>query len=537
MARKKFALLKEDYTILVVDDQKEVLESVTPLLKREGYRVLCTESGIEAVKTVKNERVDLMLLDYFMPGMTGEEVVKEIRQFDPELFILLQTGYSGQKPPLEMLRILDIQGYHDKTEGPDKLLLWVAAGIRSCAQMRTNRHMREGLTCILNSVPYIFRVQAFVDLLKDILEHFTGLIDFQNGFIAMENYQGETSVAYGKGRFEYLSYNQIMQDTTIRCDIVARAKQHSDTIQSEDILVLPIVNDSKWIGMIYLESCKVDKEEYLDLVKIYVNQAVEAIINVQLHNEVVLVNEKIKESYTQLRKTYFELIDAFTKAVDAKDAYTAGHSTRVSIYARLIGKSIGLAKDELVKLKVASLFHDIGKIGIPDGVLLKEGKLSDMEFSVIKTHPEIGSKILSPVTMLKDIIPGVRHHHEKFDGSGYPNHLAGEDIPLIARILTIADSFDAMTSNRSYQRKRSFEEALEEVRRCAGTQFDLELANCFVNEFKNNYKYVTRLISFWDTMHNFNSPQGNKKPFEYPNFETAAGYAAATLEVHENNEE
>ncbi len=529
MARKRLELPGEDYTILVVDDQNEVLESVSPLLRREGYNVVCTQSGVEAVEAVRNKDIDVMLLDYFMPGMTGEDVVREIRKFDRELFILLQTGYSGEKPPLEMLRLLDIQGYHDKTEGPDKLLLWVAAAIRSCAQMRVNKHMREGLTCILNSVPHIFRMQAFIELLRDILNHLTGLTDYENGFITIENLNSKGIYVCGKGRFEGLTDRQIMENS-IRTDFIDHARENNEIVRADNILVLPVLNNNEWIGIIYLENCLLDKEEYIDLIKIYVNQAVEAIINIQLHEQVVTAKEKIKDSYLQLKKTYFELIESLTKAVDAKDSYTAGHSTRVSLYSRVIGKSLGLSKKELTRLKVAALFHDIGKIGIPDSVLLKEGRLTDEEFATIKTHTVTGSKILSPVTLLSDIVPGVKHHHEKFDGSGYPDGLSGEDIPLDARILAIADSFDAMTSDRSYRRKMSYEAALSELEKCSGSQFDPKLARLFVDKFKNHGRYLDRLVSFWSHIHDFDHVKEFKESYGFMPFESSHKYSAAADE-------
>ena len=525
MSRKKSLLSKEDYTVLVVDDQKEVLESVAPLLKREGYKVLCNQSGMEALETVKKERVDLMLLDYFMPGMTGEEVVREIRKFDRELFILLETGYAGEKPPLEMFKVLDIQGYHDKTEGPDKLLLWVAAGMRSCAQMRVNRHMREGLTFILNSVPHIFRVQAFIELLKDILEHLTGLTKFDNGFIIIDELNNYKAFSYGTGRFKKLPHEQLIQSSG-SIDLINKARQNNETTISDNRLVLPILEEDRRIGMIYLENCSFDKEEYLDLIRIYVNQAVEAIINIQLHEEVVTTNEKLKDSYSQLKRTYFELIESLTKAVDAKDAYTSGHSTRVSLYARVIGKTLGMSSEELIKLKVAALFHDIGKIGIPDGVLLKEGRLTDEEFAIIKNHPITGSKILSPVTMLADVVPGVKHHHERFDGRGYPDKLAGADIPLNARILAIADSFDAMTSDRSYRRKMSFEDAVAEIERCAGTQFDPELVKHFVNKIRSKSEFLTRLVSFWSFIHDFDYMKDFEDSYSINQYDITKQYVA-----------
>lgn len=532
MARKRYIQQEEEFTVLVVDDQPEVLESVIPLLKREGYKVFSCQNGNEALEAVRNEKFDLMLLDYFMPGMTGEDVVREIRKMDREMFILLQTGYAGEKPPLDMLKLLDIQGYHDKTEGPDKLLLWVAAGIRSCAQMRVNKRMREGLTCILQSVPQIFRIQAFIDLLKDILVHLEELIPFENGFIDMEQLNGKGTLVYGTGRFEGLNKNNFSR-YTFRGDLIEYVKQHNEPVHEDNALVIPILYQGSWMGMIYVDGCSFDKDEYIDIIKIYVNQAVEAIINMHLHEEVLITNEKLKESYLRLKRTYLELIEALTKAVDAKDKYTAGHSTRVSLYARIIGKELGMSKEELSRLKVASLFHDIGKIGIPDVVLLKEGKLTDEEFMIIKTHPIIGSKILAPVSMFADVMSGVKHHHEKYNGRGYPDGLTGEEIPLNARILAIADSFDAMTSDRSYRRRMSFEAALDELENCMGTQFDPVLAKHFIDKFKSDKKYFTRLISFWDNVNKFGDSRSEDEIIDTRAYETIKEYAAAGREGEE----
>lgn len=143
MPQENNIINKEDYTILVVDDQEEVVELIVPLLKSEGYNVVSANGGQKAVQIVKDQQIDIILLDYFMPGFTGEQVVKEIREFNNEVVIVFQTGYAGEKPPLEMLELLNIQGYHDKTEGMEKLLLWVASAMRTCYLIRKNKRMFE----------------------------------------------------------------------------------------------------------------------------------------------------------------------------------------------------------------------------------------------------------------------------------------------------------------------------------------------------------------------------------------------------------
>jgi HD-GYP domain-containing protein (c-di-GMP phosphodiesterase class II) len=174
------------------------------------------------------------------------------------------------------------------------------------------------------------------------------------------------------------------------------------------------------------------------------------------------------------------LLHALTSAVDAKDAYTCGHSERVALLSRRLAKEISLPESQVDRIYMAGLLHDVGKIGVPEAVLQKTGKLTPEEFDQMKRHPGVGARILSDIKQVEDIIPGVLHHHERYDGKGYPTGLSGQNIPLMGRIICLADCFDAMTSNRTYRRALPLEVALSEIRRCSGTQFDPKLAECFL---------------------------------------------------------
>jgi HD-GYP domain-containing protein (c-di-GMP phosphodiesterase class II) len=174
------------------------------------------------------------------------------------------------------------------------------------------------------------------------------------------------------------------------------------------------------------------------------------------------------------------LLHALTSAVDAKDAYTCGHSERVALLSRRLAKEIRLPDSHVDRIYMAGLLHDVGKIGVPEAVLQKTGRLTNEEFEQMKRHPGIGARILSDIKQVEDIIPGVLHHHERYDGKGYPAGLAGQSIPLMGRIICLADCFDAMTSNRTYRRALPLEVALSEIRRCSGTQFDPGLAEAFL---------------------------------------------------------
>lgn len=333
------------YKILAVDDEQGIIDSLSVFLRRSGYSFTGITNPNEAIERIKNEHFDLLLLDFIMTPLHGDQVVEEIRKFNKELYILLLTGHKDLAPPLETIKKLDIQGYCEKSDKPDQLLLLIESGIKSVEQMQ-----------------------------------------------------------------------QIKE-----------------------------------------------------------------------------INSKLSDTYKQLEKAYMESIQTLRYTVEAKDTYTRGHSDRVSEYSVLIGKQLGLSSDDIRKLQLGGLFHDIGKIGVPDSILQKEGKLSDSEYSEIKNHPSIGAHILSTASIFQDILPIVKHHHERYDGKGYPSQLVGENIPYLARITAIADTFDAMTSRRSYRESLPIEYVISEIEQCKGTQFDPQIADAFLYILKNNYSEIKEI--------------------------------------------
>ena len=330
------------YKIIGVDDEAGILDSLGVFLNKSGYGFVGVTDPLEAIQKVKEEHFDLMLLDFIMTPLHGDQVVEEIRKFNKELYILLLTGHKDLAPPLETIRRLDIQGYCEKSDKFDQLLLLIESGIKAISQM---------------------------NLIKEI-------------------------------------------------------------------------------------------------------------------------NEELKDTNEKLEKAYMESIETLRYTVEAKDTYTRGHSDRVSAYSVLIGEKLGLSDEDINTLRVGGLFHDIGKIGVPDSILLKDAKLTDDEYSEIKNHPAIGAHILSNATIFKDIIPIVKHHHERYDGNGYPGKLKGEDIPYLARIAAIADSFDAMTSKRTYRNSLPLDVVISEFERCKGTQFDPNLADVFLEILRNDYDKI-----------------------------------------------
>jgi HD-GYP domain-containing protein (c-di-GMP phosphodiesterase class II) len=184
--------------------------------------------------------------------------------------------------------------------------------------------------------------------------------------------------------------------------------------------------------------------------------------------------------YEEQRRAFVGTVRALSGAIDAKDRYTRGHSDRVAMLSEQLAIASGYSVEDAKRVRLCGILHDVGKIGVPEAVLCKNGRLTDEEFELIKLHPGLGADMLKDLPSLQDIIPGVMHHHERWDGRGYPHGLAGEDIPELGRILALADTFDAMSSNRAYRAAMPREKVLAEIERCSGSQFEPRLAELFL---------------------------------------------------------
>lgn len=333
---------EQNYKILAVDDEEGIIDSLSIVLNRSGYHFTGITDPAEAIELIKKEHFDLLLLDFLMSPYHGDQVVEEIRKFNKELYILLLTGHKDLAPPLETIKKLDIQGYCEKSNKFDQLLLLIESGIKSIKQMQ----------------------------------------------------------------------------------------------------------------------------------------------------EIKRINEELSEAKDKLEKAYLESIETLRYTVEAKDPYTKGHSDRVAEFSVLIGKKLGLSEEDLKTLRIGGLFHDIGKIGIPDSILLKDSRLTPDEYSEIKHHPSIGTHILSNATIFSNIIPIVKYHHERYDGRGYPENLKGEEIPFLARIATVADAFDAMSSKRTYRNNLEMSTIIDEIKNNSGTQFDPKIAEVFLDIIENEFDLI-----------------------------------------------
>lgn len=315
--RRSKIVTENKISILTLDDDPIITATIQAYFVRSGYHVDVESNPMMAIEKVRNGAYDILLLDFLMTPICGDQVVEEIRKFNKDIYIILLTGHKSMAPPIKTIRQLDIQGYYEKDERFDMLELLVESCVKSIRQMRT-----------------------------------------------------------------------------------------------------------------------------------------------------------IREYQAEMEKAYMQTIETLRFVVESRDKETKGHSERVSSLGTALAQELGMSEQEVNMIRIAGLFHDIGKVGVPDAILLKNGPLTKEEFQEIKKHPVEGEKILAPYTPFKEILPIVRGHHERYNGSGYPDKLAGEQICLGARIIAVADSFDAMISNRTYRKGLGLDKTISELIAGKDTQFD-----------------------------------------------------------------
>ena len=263
---------------------------------------------------------------------------------------------------------------------------------------------------------------------------------------------------------------------------------------NDELYIIVLIDNENTINIKTLQDIKVQgyfpKNDKFNQLELFTKTAINYIDQMRTIKK---INQELIESKKQIESAYLESIEILRQTVEAKDNYTRGHSDRVASYSVLIGQRLGLSSNDLRTLRIGGMFHDIGKIGIPDSILLKSDKLTDEEYDEIKKHPIIGKNILSNAVIFKDIIPIVLYHHERYDGKGYPYGLSDKDIPFLARIVSVADAFDAMTTKRSYRPELKIDYVKNEIKSKMGTQFDPIVATTFLDVISSEYNLIREI--------------------------------------------
>jgi putative nucleotidyltransferase with HDIG domain len=484
----------------VLDDDEMITLALRAYFEGCGYTVDIESNPLRAIEKIRLDHYDILLLDFLMNPICGDKVVEEIRKFNTDLFIILLTGHKDLAPPVKTIRELDIQGYYEKSDKFDQLELLVESCVKSIRQMQTIRRYRDGLNEILNDVTTLYQDQNPQQLVAAIVGQVRSLCQEDDVFV-MLNPQNipafsekvslvSSLLLSGSGDYELDAAQFMRLYYPHFLDAIQRIKSSRQPDLCEQRLALPLNDESgHFLGMIGIHFRQAPADTLIQLLTLYSRQAGSAIARMILHTVLQSRNDQLKETNKQLKASYMETITAVRLMVEAKDIYTRGHSDRVSYYTTLLAKKRIPDPQRLELIRLAGLFHDVGKIGVPDSILTKLGPLSEEEYAQIRRHSELGCQILSAMSFFQEIAGIIRSHHERWDGKGYPDGLAGPQIPLESRMIAVADAFDAMTSFRAYRQSLSLDQARAELIRNKGTQFDPELVDDFI-EILNDYDQI-----------------------------------------------
>jgi putative nucleotidyltransferase with HDIG domain len=493
--------------ILVVDDDPNVVEILTESLKDRGYRTVSAFNGKEALEKYDRCQPDLVVLDIVLPKMDGFEVCDEIRSRDihrdvPIIMIsadslpdsMIKGFHSGAqdyiKKPFSLKEItlkidlfLSLAGRRREMR-EQNLLLEEEVQKGHADYMRINRELKKkildmrtlfGLSQDLNSLRdpleliHIFCLTIIGQLgissvvlfyaADDLSEH----LSFAGGKGIPNNVLQTFRLSREKGLSKHLNSNPDVLDL-VDNGLASDAKREARFLADFGFCyAYPLIVKSRLLGIVFVGG-KVNKQEYsendLDLFKSICNSAATGLENSRL--------------YSELQATYLSTIKVLVSTIEAKDSYTRGHTERVAEVARMLAEEMGLEKREIKIVSFGAALHDIGKLGVYEDILNKPGELTEKEWQIVKSHPEVGANIIKNMKFLEASCDLVRHHHERLDGCGYPDGLRGDEISRGARIVAVADSFDAMTSDRPYRKAYEVEEAIDQLKKQPG-KFDKEV--------------------------------------------------------------
>jgi response regulator RpfG family c-di-GMP phosphodiesterase len=485
--------------ILVVDDERVIREILAEFLALEGFSVHTVEDGEKALTELRLRPYDLLITDLKMPRLSGLQLLERIEAERLGVLTVLMTGFGTVETAIEAMK----KGAYDYLLKPFKVEEVIHVVERALYRQRLqaeNIRLREALT--------IYKVSEAIALSHDI-EHILDVVlraalDEVKADVATLHLRDPRSGSYeervkivstqGPGgpstglpspAFGVIS-DQFAQGVPI---LVHGGKagrfftEHAAPQELASFIAVPLQVRANMVGMLNVFSFTPGKkfdEGHRKMLAVLASRAASAIDNARLYSELRSTNDDLVKANVSLEEMFQQTVAGFAQALEESDMYTRGHSERVAVYSEILARGLTLPDAEIRNIVQAGVMHDVGKIGVRYDMLNKPGKLTPEEVAVFRQHPAKGKRILEPVPCLHGLIDGCWCHHEWWDGGGYPRGLRGHDIPIVGRIVAIADAYDAMTSDRAYRRALPHEVAVGEIERCAGTQFDPELADAFV---------------------------------------------------------
>ncbi len=470
--------------VLIVDDEKFIRDILADFLGMEGYVVRTAEDGAAALSELGQAHYDMVISDLKMPRMGGIELLDAISHTAPQALTVIMTGFGTVETAIDAMK----RGAYDYILKPfkvEEVIHVVQRGIEKQRLSAENLRLREALS--LYKVTEAIAASLSLDevlstvgdtALNEVKADFvsTWLEDGEGGYFERQRLVSQlpsVAASLAGGDLGVFSLDAFKQHFAKDGNLIEHgpkaarffAKPPDRPIHS--LLSVPLKTPSRllgWITTVSYHKARRFDEGQRKMLSIVASRAAAAIENARL--------------YEDLRATFQQTIEGLARAIDKMDRYTAGHSERVALYAMHLARRIGLDEGMVEIVRQSALLHDIGKIGCVLN-LNKPGKLTQDEYEIFKKHPGFGRDILDPIKFLHPLIPGVHLHHERWDGRGYPLGLKGQGVPLIARIIAVADTYDAMTSDRAYRRALPHEVAVNEIERCSGSQFDPDVAGTF----------------------------------------------------------
>jgi putative nucleotidyltransferase with HDIG domain len=490
-------MAKEKKTILFVDDEESILEVASEYFQQKDYHVVTAMNGEDALAVLEQTEIDCCFTDINMPGMDGLELAEHIREKDMTIPVIVMTGYPSLENTINTLKN-GVVDFLIKPVNLEQMELCVQRVLRQRKIFEDNLLLKKELASKK-------RIEALNRELISKVDELNNLNKIMNDFEQVTSSRELFSRVVELAR-------EVTQADEARLFIISPAeekpfqvtfskKKTNGTGEIEaavEGLVLEIIDDG--IPLLISESTGVRnlpariqsamavplkiREKVFGVVTAFVDEGTYRFTEKDLYY-LSFMGTKAADTaenialYETITENLFSTLRAFVKAVEARDAYTKEHSNRVAEMAVVLGREMGCSEEELNLLNFAGRLHDIGKIGIRDNILLKPGRLTDEEFEIIKEHPAIGAMIVSQLGLWDRETQIIRHHHERFDGTGYPDGLKGVAIPFLSRIMAVADAYDAMASDRAYRRKLDFGKVCEIIRGGSGAQFDPRVVSVF----------------------------------------------------------
>jgi len=483
--------------ILIVDDNLEILEILAEFLTLNNCYIHKASTGQEALEILDKKDVEVVILDVKLPDMSGITLLDTIKESRPATAVIMATGYYDLNFVVDAMK----KGASDFLFKPfelDKLMLVMMRVLRErrlLIEKETILHNLEDkrkievlnrelqrkikeLTTMYHISNKFNSINIYDDVYEKMIQMVDDILDVKSVGYYIADIDNKELVLYtgfvNHGDKELMNGQKIAMIDELLSETAA-FKRH---LIKGNRIYLPLVIKGESIGYIVAETNGNGKKN---------NRLESDAFILKLIAEKASTHVENRMLYESLFENILHTLKSLIAAINKRDLYTEGHCKRVTEMSLLLGERMGVTEYEMDVIKVVGPVHDLGKIGIPDSILLKPAKLTNEEYSIMKSHSIYGEEIMSRFEILSSEARIIRHHHEKYDGSGYPDCLSGEEIPVCARIIAVSDAYDAMITDRPYRKAATKDEIAFEILRCKGSQFDPPIADYFADMIRDGY--------------------------------------------------